>query len=138
MLDRKLSCSERGIVARPVHLTRKSRESPASWLGCRALGENEMVADSDSRIAWHRAQVRRHRDTLRRIETARFTVGENSDPRAIAQARKTVAELKDKIRQSEQIIALHDRQTRRPLATDLRSLSTIHWSHWNSYGTGPR
>jgi hypothetical protein len=97
-----------------------------------------MVADSDSRIAWHRAQVRRNRDTLRRIETAKFTVGENSDPRAIAQVQKTVAELKDKIRQSEQIIARHDRQARRPLATDLRSLSTVHWSDWNSHGTGPR
>ena len=97
-----------------------------------------MVADSDSRIAWHRAQVRRHRDTLRRIETAKFTVGENSDPRAIAQAQKTVTELKDKIRQSEQIIALHDRQIRRPLATDLRSLCNIHWSDWNSHRTGPR
>ena len=96
-----------------------------------------MVADSDSRIAWHRAQVRRHRDTLRRIETAKFSVGENSDPRAIAQTQKTVTELKDKIRQSEQIIALHDRQTRRPLATDLRTLSNIHWSDWNSQGTGP-
>jgi len=96
-----------------------------------------MVADSDSRIAWHRAQVRRHRDTLRRIETAKFTVGENSSPRAIAPTQKTVAELKDKIRQSEQIIALHDRQTRRPLATDLRTLSNIHWSDWNSQGTGP-
>lgn len=97
-----------------------------------------MVADSDSRIAWHRAQVRRHRDTLRHIETSKFTVGENSDPRAIAQAQKTVAELKDKIRQSEQVIAHHDRQARRPLATDLRTLSNIHWSNWNSHGTGPR
>ena|SRR5215831_3355939 len=97
-----------------------------------------MVADSNSRIAWHRAQVRRHRDALRRIETTRFTIGENSDPRAIAQAQKTVAELKDKIRQSEQIIALHDRRSRRPLATDLRSLATVHWSDWNSYGSGPR
>jgi hypothetical protein len=97
-----------------------------------------MVADSDSRIAWHRAQVRRHRDALRHIETSKFTVGENADPRVIAQAQKTVAELKDKIRQSEQVIGLHDRQTRRPLATDLRTLSNIHWSDWNSQGTGPR
>jgi hypothetical protein len=97
-----------------------------------------MVADSDSRIAWHRAQVRRHRDTLRRIESAKSSVGENSDPRAIVQAQRTVAELKDKIRQSEQVVALHDRQTRRPLGTDLRSLSNIHWSDWNSQGTGPR
>ena len=97
-----------------------------------------MVADSDSRIAWHRAQVRRHRDTLRRIESAKSSVGENSDPRAIVQAQRTVAELKDKIRQSEQVVALHDRQARRPLATDLRTLANIHWSDWNSQGTGPR
>ena len=97
-----------------------------------------MVADSDSRIAWHRAQVRRHRDALRHIEPSKFTVGENADPRASAQAQKTVAELRDKIRQSEQVIALYDRQTRRPLATDLRTLSNIHCSDWNSQGTGPR
>ena len=97
-----------------------------------------MVADSDSRIAWHRAQVRRHRDTLRCIETAKFGIGANADPRAIAHAQKTVAELKDKIRQSEQVVALHDRLARRPLATDLRSLSNIDWSDWNSHGTGPR
>jgi hypothetical protein len=97
-----------------------------------------MVADSDSRIAWHRAQVRRHRDTLRHIETSKFSVGENSDPRAIAQAQKTLAELKDKIKQSEQVIALHDSKTRRPLATDLRTLSNIHWSDWNAQSTGQR
>jgi hypothetical protein len=100
-----------------------------------------MVADRDSRIAWHRAQIRKHRDALRRIETAKFTVGEMSDPPAIAQTRRTVAELKEKIRQSEQVIALHDRQTRRPLATDLRSLSNTHWSNWsnwNVHGTSAR
>jgi hypothetical protein len=97
-------------------------------------GESGMVADSDSRIAWHRAQVRKHRDSLRRMETGKFTVGENADPRAIAQAQRTVAELKDKIRQSEQVVALHDRHSRRPLATDLRSLSAVHWSDWNSHG----
>jgi hypothetical protein len=97
-----------------------------------------MVADSDSRIAWHRAQVRRHRDALRHIETSKLIVGENADPRVIAQAQKTVAELRDKIRQYEQVIAHHDRQTRRPLATDLRTLSNIHWSDWNSQSAGPR
>ena len=97
-----------------------------------------MVADSDSRIAWHRAQLRKHRETLRRIDTAKFTVGELSDPKAIEQAQNTVAELKEKIRQSEQVIALHDRQTRRPLATDLKSLANVHWGDWNAHGTGPR
>ncbi len=93
-----------------------------------------MVADSDSRIAWHRAQVRKHRDALRRIETAKFTVGEISDPGPIEQTRKTLADLKEKIRQSEQVIAQYDRQTRRPLATDQRSLANIHWSDWNAHG----
>jgi len=97
-----------------------------------------MVADSDSRIAWHRAQIRKHREALKRIDTAKFTVGETSDPKAIERSRKTVEELKDKIRQSEQVIALHDRQARRPLATDLRSLATVQWADWNAHGAGPR
>ena len=97
-----------------------------------------MVADSDSRIAWHRAQIRKHREALKRIDTAKFTVGEMSDARSVERTRKTVAELKDKIRQSEQVIALHDRQVRRPLATDLRSLANIHWADWNANGARPR
>jgi hypothetical protein len=42
-----------------------------------------MAADSDSRIAWHRVQVRKHRDTLKRIETSKFRVGEIADRKAI-------------------------------------------------------
>jgi len=98
-----------------------------------------MAADSDSKIAWHRAQVRKHREALKRIETAKFAVGETANPRAIEQTRKLVADLKRKIAQSEQVIVLHDRQTRRrPLATDLGSLSSVHWSTWNAHGSGPR
>jgi uncharacterized protein (DUF3084 family) len=97
-----------------------------------------MAADSDSKIAWHRAQVRKHREALKNIETAKFATGESANPAAIAQARKTVDELKQKISQSEQVIAQHERQTRRPLSTDLRSLSNVQWSSWNSQGSGPR
>jgi hypothetical protein len=97
-----------------------------------------MAADSDSKIAWHRAQVRKHREALRRIETTKFAVGETASPRAIAQTRKLVADLKRKIAQSEQVIVQHDRQTRRPLATDLGSLSSVHWSTWNAHTNGPR
>jgi hypothetical protein len=97
-----------------------------------------MAADSNSRIAWHRAQVRRHRDTLSRIEAARFTVGESVDDGAQAETRKLVAELTAKIRQSEQVIAQHERETRRPLGTDLRSLSKVDWSDWNVHGNGSR
>jgi hypothetical protein len=95
-----------------------------------------MVADSDSRIAWHRAQLKKHRAELRQIETIRFTVGESSDTQALDKARRQVAELKDKIRESEQIVARHEKQTRRPLGTDLRSLSSVSWSHWDA--NGPR
>jgi hypothetical protein len=97
-----------------------------------------MAADSDSKIAWHRAQVRKHRETLRRIETTKFGVGEIANPKAVAQTRKLVADLNRKIAQSEEVIALHDRQTRRPLATDLGSLSSVHWSTWNAHASGPR
>jgi len=99
---------------------------------------NEMAADSDSKIAWHRAQVRKHRETLRRTDTAKFAVGEIVNPKAIEQTRKLIAELNRKIAQSEQVIAQHDRQTRRPLATDLGSLSSVHWSTWNAHTNGLR
>lgn len=97
-----------------------------------------MVADSNSRIAWHRAQLRKHREALRRIETAKFTVGEIADPKIVARSRKMVDELREKISQCEQVISLHDRQTRRPLATDLRTLTDSHWGTWNVHGPGPR
>jgi hypothetical protein len=91
-----------------------------------------MVADSDSRIAWHRAQLKKHRATLKPIETARFTVGESSDAGTLDKTRQQLVELKDKIRESEQIVAQHEKQTRRPLATDLRSLSNVSWGDWNA------
>ena len=95
-----------------------------------------MVADSDSKVAWHRAQLRQNRAALKQIETARFTVGESADGRALERTKRQVAELLLKIRESEQVIARHDKQTRRPLATDLRSLSNVAWRDWT--GNGPR
>ena len=95
-----------------------------------------MPADSDSRIAWHRVQVRRHRDTLKRIETSKFSVGEIADREAVEQSRTQVAELKQKIKLSEQVIAEHERQRRRPLVTDLQSLSNVSWGNWAAYGSG--
>jgi hypothetical protein len=93
-----------------------------------------MAADSDSRIAWHRAQVRKHRDALRRMETSRFSIGAGANSTGGAQSKNLVAELTQKIRLSEQVIAEHERQSRRPLATDLQSLSNVAWGHWNAYG----
>jgi hypothetical protein len=95
-----------------------------------------MVADSDSRIAWHRAQLKKNRAELKQIETIRFTVGQSADARALDKARRQVADLKDKIRESEQVIGQHDKQARRPLATDLRSLSSVSWGNWDA--NGPR
>jgi hypothetical protein len=97
-----------------------------------------MVADSDSKVAWHRAQVRKNRATLKRIETAKFFVGEISDQKAIDQSAGLVADLRQKIWESEQVIALHDRRTKRPLATDIRSLSSVPWGNWTALGNGLR
>ena len=89
-----------------------------------------MSADSDSTIAWHRAQLKKLRETLKHIETARFTVGEPSQSRKTTQ--KTIAELQRKISQSLHIIAAYERQTRRPLATDQQSLASVSWGSWNA------
>ena len=90
-----------------------------------------MVADSNSQIAWHRAQIRKHREALKQIETARLSFGEIAGARTIEQTRKTVAELKRKIRDSERIIAAYERETRRPLTTDYQTLASARWSKWN-------
>jgi hypothetical protein len=63
-------------------------------------------------------------------------IGQSSDTRVLYKARRQLTELRDKIRESEQIIAQHDKQTRRPLATDLRSLSSVSWRNWDA--NGPR
>ena len=90
-----------------------------------------MVADSNSRIAWHRAQIRRHREALKDLETVRFTMGEIAGSKTADQAQKTVVDLRRKIRESEQIVAAHERQVRRPLSTDLQTLANAPWSKWN-------
>ena len=89
-----------------------------------------MPVDSDSAIAWHRAQLRKLRETLRSVETARFTVGESAQSNRTGSIQKTIAELEQKIRQSQHIIAAHERQTRRPLATDQQSLASVNWGSW--------
>ena len=90
-----------------------------------------MIADSNSRIAWHRAQIRKHREALKRIETSRHNFGEISGSKTIGENRKTVAELKRKIRDSERVVAAYERQTRRPLTTDFGTLASAPWSKWN-------
>jgi hypothetical protein len=94
-----------------------------------------MSADSDSRIAWHRVQLRKNREALKALETSRFTSGEIAGRGR--PSSQTSAELKEKIAESERCIAVHERQTRRPLATDFRSLTGVNWSTWNDR-TGDR
>jgi hypothetical protein len=91
-----------------------------------------MPADSDSTIAWHRAQLKQLRQTLKDIETSRFTVGESSQSSRSGKTQRTIAELQRKIGQSLQIIAAYERQTRRPLATDQQSLANVSWSSWTA------
>jgi hypothetical protein len=93
-----------------------------------------MAADSNSMIAWHRAQIRKHREALKHLETAKFNFGEIAGAKAAGQAPKMVAELKAKIRDSEQIIAAYERQMRRPLSTDFQTLASAPWSNWNTRG----
>jgi hypothetical protein len=95
-----------------------------------------MGADSDSRIAWHRVQLKNNREALKALETARFTKGEIAAGRG--QVSKAIADLRRKIAESERCIAVHERQTKRPLATDFQSLTGVNWSNWNARGGDSR
>src|SRR5664279_1047811 len=96
--------------------------------------ETAMVADSNSQIAWHRAQIKKHRDALKHLETSRFSVGEMAGSKAAERMQATVAELKRKISESERIVAAHERQLRRPLTTDFGTLANAPWRNWNARG----
>ena len=94
--------------------------------------------DSNSTIAWHRVQLKKNRDALKALETARFTVGEVANSKMIGQTWDTIAGLKRKIAESERCITEHERQTRRPVATDFRSLTSVSWGSWNALGNDRR
>ena len=70
---------------------------------------------------------------VKALETARFKMGEIASSKRNGETQKATAELKRKIAQSERSIADYDKRTRRPLTTDLQSLSNGSWSHWDSY-----
>jgi uncharacterized coiled-coil protein SlyX len=95
-----------------------------------------MVADSNSQIAWHRAQIKKHRETLKHLETGRFRFGQIAGAKSAGQMTKTVAELTQKIRESERIVATYERQIRRPLGTDFGSLKNTSWTNWSSHNEG--
>ena len=94
-----------------------------------------MSGDSDSKIAWHRVQLRKNRDALKALETARFTIG---DIAGSGPTESALAALKRKIAESEQCIAAYERQNRRPLTTDFQSLTSVSWSSWNTRANGGR
>ena len=91
-----------------------------------------MIADSNSNVAWHRVQLKKNRDAVKALENARFTLGEIAS--STGQTQKTIANLKRKIAESERCIADHERRTKRPVATDLLSLTSVSWSSWNARG----
>ena len=87
----------------------------------------------DSKIAWHRVQLKKNRDALKALETARFSMGEIARAGRI---QNSLAELKRKIAESERCIAAYERQIRRPVGTDFRSLTSVSWSSWNAHTNG--
>ncbi len=95
-----------------------------------------MIAESNSDIAWHRVQLKKNRNAVKALETARFRTGNIAS--SSGQTQKTIANLKRKITESERCIAAHERRTKRPVATDLQSLSTVSWSSWNARDVGRR
>jgi hypothetical protein len=95
-----------------------------------------MIADSNSNIAWHRVRLKKNRDAVKALETARFRIGDiagSSD-----RTQKNIASLKRKIAESERCIAAHERRTKRPVATDLQSLASVSWDSWNARNVGRR
>ena len=90
-----------------------------------------MGGDSNSKIAWHRVQLKKNRDALKALETNRFTIGEIARS---ARAENTIADLKRKIGEFERCIAAYERQTKRPVATDFHSLTSVRWGSWDTRG----
>ncbi|MGL3211781.1 hypothetical protein [Bradyrhizobium sp. BR 1433] len=86
-----------------------------------------MTADSDSHIAWQRAQLKKLRAALKAIEADQL--GKANCGRA---TQMTIDELQRKIGELGRCIAEYERRTRRPLATDLGSLASVSWTHWNA------
>jgi len=59
-----------------------------------------MGGDADSKIAWHRVQLKKNRDALKALESSRFTSGEIAKG---GRTQTTIADLKRKILESERL-----------------------------------
>lgn len=92
------------------------------------------MADSNSKIAWHRVQLKKNRAALKQLEIARFAVGHDK----VSETQKTIDGLACKIAESEKCISAYEQQTRRPLGTDFRSLTNVSWGTWNAHTNGQR
>jgi uncharacterized coiled-coil protein SlyX len=92
------------------------------------------MADTNSKVAWHRVQLKKNRAALKTLEVARFTEGRDK----LGKGQKTIDELTRKIAESERCIAAYEQQTRRPLGTDFRSLTNVSWGNWNAHTNGQR
>jgi hypothetical protein len=116
------------------------QETAAIWWHVKAtvscpvilIAAANMIAESNSNIAWHRVQLKKNRAAVKALEISRFRVGEMSGAAGHAQ-QKALADLNRKIAESLRCIAAHERQTKRPLATDLRSLAQVSWGSWDAY-----
>ncbi|MCC8935026.1 hypothetical protein CI1B_44720 [Bradyrhizobium ivorense] len=86
-----------------------------------------MTADSNSHIAWQRAQLKKLRAALKAVEAEQL--GKANCGR---QTQMTIDELQRKIGESGRCIAEYERRTRRPLGTDRGSLASVSWEHWNA------
>jgi hypothetical protein len=87
------------------------------------------MADTNSRIAWHRVQLKKNREALKALEVARFR-GQHDK---VGDIERAMLGLERKIAESEKCIAGHDRQTRRPLGTDFGSLKNVSWGNWSAH-----
>ena len=90
------------------------------------------MADSNSKIAWHRVQLRKNRAALKQLEGPRFAGSHDK----IGDTQKTVDGLTRKIAESEKCVSAHERQARRPLGTDFSSLTNVSWGNWNAHTNG--
>jgi septal ring factor EnvC (AmiA/AmiB activator) len=91
------------------------------------------MADSNSKIAWHRVQLKKNRAALKRLEIARFTTGQDRIDDRIGETQKMIDDISGKIAESEKCISAYEQQTRRPLGTDFRSLTNVSWGNWNAH-----
>ena len=92
------------------------------------------MADGNSKIAWHRVQLRKNRAALKQLEVARFAGSQDK----VGETQKTIDELTRKIAESEKCISSYERRSRRPLGTDFSSLTNVSWSNWNAHTGGQR